>query len=105
MDAAFAHMVLHYVPSPGDVIREMARVVAPGGVLVIVDFVRHSNEWMKQELGVLWMGFEESELVGWLEAAGLAEIRIEQSESLAKGRDLPATFIASARVPLPDLGQ
>jgi ArsR family transcriptional regulator len=105
MDAAFAHMVLHYVPSPGDVIREMARVVAPGGVLVIVDFVRHSNEWMKQELGVLWMGFEESELVGWLEAAGLAEIRIEQSESLAKGRDLPATFIASARVPVPDLGQ
>jgi ArsR family transcriptional regulator len=97
MDAAFAHMVLHYVPSPGDVVREMARVLKPDGVLVIVDFVQHSHEWMRQELGVVWMGFDVDELRGWFEAAGMRETRIEQSESLARDRDLPATFIASAR--------
>jgi ArsR family transcriptional regulator len=99
VDAAFAHMVLHYVPSPADVIREMARVVKPGGVLVIVDFVAHSQEWMKQELGVLWMGFAPEEVRGWFEATGLPEVHLEETESAARGRDLPATLIASARLP------
>ena len=39
VDAALAHMVLHYLPSPAEAIREMARVVKPGGVVVVVDFV------------------------------------------------------------------
>jgi ArsR family transcriptional regulator len=101
MDAAFAHMVLHYMPSPVDVIREMARIVRPGGVLVIVDFTRHSHEWMRQELGVVWMGFAPDELRDWFESAGLPELRIEETESLGRERDLPATFIASARKPAP----
>jgi ArsR family transcriptional regulator len=99
VDAAFAHMVLHYVPSPSDAIREMARVVKPGGVIVIVDFVKHAHEWMRQELGVLWMGFEPDELRGWFAAAGLPALDVEETPSLARGRDLPATLIASARVP------
>ena len=99
VDAAFAHMVLHYVPSPGDVIREMARIVRPGGVLVVVDFVRHSHEWMRQELGVLWMGFTRNEMQDCFDAAGLPDLRFDESPSLARGRDLPATFIASARRP------
>ena len=56
-DAAVAHMVLHSLASPGDAIREMARVVGPGGVVVVVDFVSHDQEWMRQELGALWLGF------------------------------------------------
>jgi ArsR family transcriptional regulator len=99
MDAAFAHMVLHYVPSPADVVREMARIVRPGGVLVVVDFVPHDHEWMKQELGVLWMGFEPDEVRAWFDSAGLGHLHLEQTESMARGRDLPATFIASARIP------
>ncbi|MBW2382797.1 MAG: metalloregulator ArsR/SmtB family transcription factor [Deltaproteobacteria bacterium] len=99
MDAAFAHMVLHYVPSPADVVREMARIVKAGGALVVVDFVQHGHEWMKQELGVLWMGFSADDVCGWFEAAGLPDVQLEESESVAHGRDLPATFIASARLP------
>lgn len=99
-DAAFAHMVLQYMPSPAEVIQEMARVVKPGGQIVIVDFIAHGYEWMREELGVVWMGFDLDELQGWLDAAGLCEPHLQQSESLARGRDLPATFIASARRPL-----
>ena len=99
VDAAFAHMVLHYVASPGDVIREMARIVKPGGILVAVDFVRHDLGWMEQELGVVWKGFSVEDVEGWLTAAGLVEIHVEESESPARERDLPATLIASARVP------
>jgi len=104
MDAAFAHMVLHYVSSPAEVVGEMARIVKPGGVIVIVDFVAHGHEWMKQELGVLWMGFEPGEVSGWLEAAGVPGARLEISESTARGRDLPATLIASARLPAASTG-
>jgi len=99
VDAAFAHMMLHYVPSPGDAIREMARIVRPGGVLVVVDFVKHAHEWMRQELGVVWMGFEADELRAWFDAAGLRDIDLEEMPSVDRGRDLPATLIASARVP------
>ena len=98
MDAALAHMVLHYAPSPGDVVRDMARIVRPGGVIVVVDFVQHAHEWMRQELGVLWMGFEPAELRDWFESAGLVDVDLEETPSLGGGRDLPATLIASARV-------
>jgi ArsR family transcriptional regulator len=97
VDAAFAHMVLHYVPQPGEAIREMARVVKPGGRIVLVDFVRHEAEWMRDELGVLWLGFASDEIEAWFAAAGLHAARIEQLPSPSPGRDLPATFIASAR--------
>ncbi len=99
VDAALAHMVLHYLPSPGEAIREMARVVKAGGSVIVVDFVQHQHEWMHQELGVHWLGFREEEVDGWFEAAGLAALRREVHQAPSAGRDLPATFIASARVP------
>jgi ArsR family transcriptional regulator len=97
VDAALAHMVLHYLPSPAEAIREMARTVAPGGSVVLVDFVRHSHEWMRQELGVAWLGFEPEEIAGWCAEAGLTQLRQESFEGRTGARDLPATFIASAR--------
>jgi ArsR family transcriptional regulator len=99
MDAALAHMVMHSMTSPADAIREMARVVKPGGVVVLVDFVRHDQEWMRQELGVLWLGFDLEELTEWLARAGLEAPQIETHRSASRGRDLPATFIAAARRP------
>ncbi|MAJ60224.1 MAG: hypothetical protein CBC48_09615 [bacterium TMED88] len=99
VDAAFAHMVLHYIPNPADVIREMSRVVQPGGIVVVVDFVRHAHEWMRGELGVLWMGFEPQEMRTWFESAGLPGASIEEISPAARERDLPATLVASVRVP------
>jgi ubiquinone/menaquinone biosynthesis C-methylase UbiE len=101
VDAALAHMVLHYIASPGDVVHEMGRVVRPGGTVVVVDFVQHEHEWMREELGVTWLGFQTAEVAGWFEAAGLVDLRSDVHPGLSAGRDLPATFIASARVPVP----
>jgi ArsR family transcriptional regulator len=91
VDAAFAHMVLHYVPQPAEAIREMARVVRPGGRVIVVDFVQHEAEWMREELGVLWLGFPSDDIVRWLAAAGLRDVRVQHYAS----PDLPATFVAS----------
>jgi len=99
VNAAFAHMVLHYLPSPSEAIAEMARVVAPGGTVVTVDFVPHQHEWMREELGVSWLGFSAEEVAGWFLAVGLIDFRLEEHAGLASSRDLPATFIASGRRP------
>ena len=71
VDAALAHMVLHYLPSPAEAIAEMARVIKPGGRVIAVDFVAHQNEWMRQELGVIWLGFDTDEVASWFERVGL----------------------------------
>jgi ubiquinone/menaquinone biosynthesis C-methylase UbiE len=99
VDAALAHMVLHYLPTPLEALREMARVVRPGGIVVVVDFVRHEAEWMRDELGVLWLGFPPEEVTGWFAAASLESPRVEVAAARSPSRDLPATFIASARKP------
>jgi ubiquinone/menaquinone biosynthesis C-methylase UbiE len=97
LDAAFAHMVLRYLPSPGEALREMARVVRPGGAVVVVDFVRHEYEWMRHELGVAWLGFERAEVAGWFRDAGLEDLLYQEHEAASSSRDLPETFIASGR--------
>jgi ubiquinone/menaquinone biosynthesis C-methylase UbiE len=99
VDAALAHMVLHYLPGPAEALREMARVVRPGGVVVVVDFVRHEAEWMREELGVLWLGFPPEEVDGWFREVGLERVRVETLTARSPTRELPATFIASARKP------
>lgn len=104
VDAALAHMVLHYLPAPSDALREMARVVRPGGAVVVVDFVRHEAEWMREELGVQWLGFPPEEVAGWLRAVGLERPRVETIAARSPGRELPAAFIASARKPAPPAG-
>jgi ArsR family transcriptional regulator len=97
VDAALAHMVIQYLPSPGEAIREMARIVKPGGPVVVVDFVSHEHEWMRQELGVAWLGFAPEEIEGWFAEARLGDFRLEIHEGRSAARDLPATFIASGR--------
>jgi hypothetical protein len=73
--------------------------VKPGGVVVIVDFVRHEHEWMREELGVQWLGFAEAEVRSWFADAGLEGFRLDASISPTPARDLPAGFIASGRRP------
>jgi ArsR family transcriptional regulator len=98
-DAAFAHLVLQYLPTPGRALAELARVVRPGGAVVVVDFVRHDREWMRQELGVVWLGFEPGEVAHWLRDAGLEHVRVEVEAPAQRGGDLPGTFVADGRRP------
>ncbi len=97
LDGAIAHMVLHYLPRPERAVREMARVVRPGGRIVLVDFLTHGFDWMREELGMLWLGFDEAGVRTWLEGAGLSDLRIESTPPRSRHRELPGTFIASGR--------
>jgi len=71
VDAAFANMVLHHPEDPGAMLREMARVAKPGGVVAIVDEVEHPYGWMREEHADVWLGFGERQVEGFFSEAGL----------------------------------
>jgi len=71
VDAAFANMVLHHAEDPGSMLREMARVVKPGGVVAVVDEVEHPFAWMREEHADVWLGFEEGQVEEFFREARL----------------------------------
>ncbi len=76
LDAAVLSLVLHFVVDPSSVIREAARVLKPGGRLLIVDMLPHEREEYRSTMGHLWLGFDEQQLSGWLSDAGFESTRV-----------------------------
>ncbi len=76
VDFAFANMALHHVESPSVAIAEMARVVTPGGRIVITDLDSHDVQFLVEEHHDRWMGFERSVVEGWLADAGLRDVSV-----------------------------
>ena len=70
-DAAIIHQVLHYADRPAAAIAEAARVLRPGGRLVIGDFAPHDLEFLRAEQAHRRLGFADNEVAGWCRAAGL----------------------------------
>lgn len=76
-DLATLHMVLHYAADPARAIAEAARVLRPGGRLVIVDFAPHKEERLRAEHAHRWLGFAEDAIAEWLTEAGLGSTTSE----------------------------
>jgi len=70
-DAVVIHQVLHYAESPEAVIAEAARVLRPGGTLLVVDFTPHDQEALRTEHAHRRLGFSDREVFDWCAAAGL----------------------------------
>jgi SAM-dependent methyltransferase len=73
-----ANMVLHHAADPLAVLREICRVLQPGGTLILADLARHEREWVREQLADQWLGFEEDELQGWLKGAGLERVEAQR---------------------------
>jgi demethylmenaquinone methyltransferase/2-methoxy-6-polyprenyl-1,4-benzoquinol methylase/ArsR family transcriptional regulator len=74
VDLAVIHQVLHYLDDPARALREAARVLAPGGRLIVVDFAPHQEEALRDKHAHRRLGFSESEITGLLAQAGLETI-------------------------------
>ncbi len=74
VDYVFANMCLHHVESPLEAIREMARVLKPGGKLVITDLDEHPFDFLRDEHHDRWMGFRREDVGRWLVEAGLKNV-------------------------------
>jgi ubiquinone/menaquinone biosynthesis C-methylase UbiE len=70
-DLIVVHQVLHYLSDPAAALAEAARLVAPGGKLLIVDFAPHNLEFLREAHQHRRLGFSDAEMTRWFEAAGL----------------------------------
>jgi ArsR family transcriptional regulator len=96
VDAAHIGLVLNHVADPGIVLRETARVLRPGGRLVIIDMQPHDRDEYRQTMGHIWLGFSDKQISRYLAAAGFTAARVVAlpPDPRAKG---PSLFVATAR--------
>lgn len=74
VDLAIMHQVLHYLDDPARAIRDAARILSPGGRLLVVDFAPHHEEALRDKHAHRRLGFSEEEITGLLAQAGLETI-------------------------------
>lgn len=93
LDAAMLSLVLHYAPAPAKALSDVARVLKPGGRVLVVDMLPHEREEYQQQMGHVWLGFSEKQISRFLTGAGFGQVRVRAlpADPDAKG---PALFAA-----------
>jgi ArsR family transcriptional regulator len=92
-DVVLLHQVLHYAHSPAAAVAEGARLLRPGGRLLIIDFAPHEREELREAAQHARLGFADEAVVGWLAAAGLDGKVVRHLE----GGELTVTLWAGIR--------
>ena len=97
-DAVILHQVLHFLDDPAAAVAEAARLLKPGGRLLVVDFAPHELEFLREQSAHRRLGFASDQLKRWLKESGLKcraaarpcagrERRAGKAHRLAVGRD------------------
>lgn len=83
-DGVVMHQVLHFLSEPAQAVREAARILAPGGRLLIVDFAPHELEFLRQSFAHERLGFARESVAEWLAECGL---EVAEMDELAPAAD------------------
>ena len=73
-DLVVVHQVLHYLSDPAAAVAEAARLVEPGGRLLIADFAPHRLEFLREAHQHRRLGFADAEIERWFDGAGLQRL-------------------------------
>lgn len=92
-DTVIIHQVLHYAQQPAAAVAEAARLLAPRGRMLIVDFAPHEREELRTRDAHARLGFSDESVLGYMEEAGLAGRVVERLE----GGELTVTIWAGER--------
>jgi ArsR family transcriptional regulator len=76
VDLALFSQALHHAQKPARAVAEAARILRPGGRIVVLDLLRHDFEEARELYADVWLGFTEVELDGFLKAAGFSAVTI-----------------------------
>jgi ubiquinone/menaquinone biosynthesis C-methylase UbiE len=94
-DTVILHQVLHYAQQPAAAVAEAARLLAPGGRLLIVDFAPHDLEELRARDAHARLGFADEAVLGYFAAAGIEGRVVEHLQ----GGELTVTIWAGNRSP------
>ena len=102
VDAVIGNMILHHCLNPDVAVKDMARVLVPGGRLALSDLQQHNFEFLRKEHADTWLGFEISRVRTILDQASFANVKVEGLESccsttVERGQVKIPMFLASGR--------
>lgn len=76
VDIALLSQALHHSADPGQALGEAARVVRPGGKVLVLDLREHEEAWVREKLGDRQLGFSDRDLIELLNEAGLTDVKV-----------------------------
>jgi ubiquinone/menaquinone biosynthesis C-methylase UbiE len=96
-DVVILHQVLHFLDDGGRAIREAARVLRPGGRLLVVDFEPHEQEFLREQFAHRRLGFAPDTVKQWIAAAGLEPAMHKSLKPEKGGKGIIAVSLWLAR--------
>jgi ArsR family transcriptional regulator len=76
VDVAILSQALHHAEDPARALAGAHRILRPGGQVLVLDLLEHRFVKARELYGDRWLGFAESDLQQWLEAAGFKRIEV-----------------------------
>lgn len=99
VDLICSNMYLHHIEDPETAIREMKRLLKPGGKVFLADLKEHGNKELAEKMHDEWLGFNADQLKKWFEKVGFKKIAIEypgEGKDAARGKNGKGIIILTA---------
>lgn len=98
VDLVCANMFLHHIEEPILAVKEIYRILKPGGRVFLADLTEHKNEEFKERMHDVWQGFSQNEVKEWFTRCKFKNIQfanVGEKKAAKKGND--DVFIMTAK--------